>query len=78
MVEYWPHLVGVGLRAGCAVRGEMAFPGLDVVFGLTTGAIDFLIKDLAATVGQTGHNETHVAPLGPDLDARNHAAFLPP
>ena len=40
----------------------MAFPGLDVVFGLTTGAIDFLIKELAATVGQTGHNETHVAP----------------
>ena len=56
----------------------MAFPGLDVVFGLTTGAIDFLVKDLAATDGQTGHNETHVAPLGPDLDARNDAAFLPP
>ena len=39
----------------------MAFLGLDVVLGLTTGAMEFLAKGLAATVGQTGHNETHTA-----------------
>ena len=56
----------------------MAFPALDVVFGLTTGAIDFLVKILAAMAGQTGHDKARVAPHGPDLDARNDAAFFAP
>ena len=53
----------------------MAFPALDVVFGLTTGAIEFLVKILAAMVGQTGYDKARVAPVGSDLDARNDAAF---
>ena len=48
----------------------MAFPALDVVFGLTTGAIDFLVKILAAMAGQTGHDKARVA--------RNDAAFFAP
>ena len=40
----------------------MAFPTLDVVFGLTTGAIDFLVKILAAMAVQTGHDKACVAP----------------
>ena len=56
----------------------MAFPALDVVFGLTTGAIDFLVKILAAMAGQTGHDKARVAPHGLDLDARNDAAFFAP
>ena len=56
----------------------MAFPALDVVFGLTTGAIDFLVKILAAMAGQTGHDKARVAPYGPDLYARNDAAFFAP
>ena len=35
----------------------MAFPALDAVFGLTTGAIDFLVKILAAMAVQTGHDK---------------------
>ena len=56
----------------------MAFPALDVVFGLTTGAIDFLVKILAAMAAQTGHDKAGVAPPRPDLDARNDAAFSVP
>ena len=43
----------------------MAFPALDVVFGLTTGAIDFLVKILAAMAAQTGHDKARVGPMGP-------------
>ena len=56
----------------------MAFPALDVVFGLTTGAIDFLVKILATTAVQTGHDKARVAPHEPDLYARNDAAFFAP
>ena len=56
----------------------MAFPALDVVFGLTTGAIDFLVKIFAAIAVQTGHDKARVAPHGPDLYARNDAAFFAP
>ena len=56
----------------------MAFPALDVVFGLTTGAIDFLVKILAAMAVQTGHDKARVAPYEPDLYARNDAAFFAP
>ena len=35
----------------------MALLALDVVFGLTMGAIEFIVKILAAIVGQTGHDE---------------------
>ena len=48
----------------------MAFPALDAVFGLTTGAIDFLVKILAAMAAQTGHEKARVAPHGPDFDER--------
>ena len=40
----------------------MAFPALDVVFGLTTGAIEFLVKILAATVSQTGYDKARTHP----------------
>ena len=56
----------------------MAFPALDVVFGLTTSAIDFLVKILAAMAAQTGHDKARVGPDGFDLDARNDAAFSAP
>ena len=56
----------------------MAFPALDVVFGLPTGAIDFLVKILAAMATQTGHDKAGVGPLEPDLDVRNDAAFFVP
>ena len=56
----------------------MAFPALDVVFGLTTGAIDFLVKILAAMAAQTGHDKARVRPYGPDLNAHNDAAFSAP
>ena len=56
----------------------MAFPALDVVFGLTTGAIDFLVKILAAMAAQTGHDKARVEPHEPDLDAHNDAAFSAP
>ena len=56
----------------------MAFPVLDAVFGLTTGAIDFLVKILAAMAAQTGQDKARVGLHGPDLDARNDAAFFAP
>ena len=56
----------------------MAFPALDVVFGLTTGAKDFLVKILAAMAAQTGHDKARVEPHEPDLDAHNDAAFSAP
>ena len=56
----------------------MAFPALDADFGLTTGAIDFLVKILAAMAAQTGHDKARVAPVGLDLDAHNDAAFSAP
>ena len=56
----------------------MAFPALDAVFGLTTGAIDFLVKILAAMAAQTGQDKARVGPHGPDLNARNDAAFSAP
>ena len=56
----------------------MAFPALDLVFGLTTGAIDFLVKILATTAVQTGHDKARVVPHGPDLYAHNDAAFFAP
>ena len=56
----------------------MAFPALDVVFGLTTGAIDFLVKILAAMAAQTGQDKARVGPHGPDINARNDAAFSAP
>ena len=55
----------------------MAFLALDVVFGLTMGAIEFVVKILAAIVGQTGHDEARVASLEPNLDAHNDSALLP-
>ena len=56
----------------------MAFPVLDAVFGLTMGAIDFLVKILAAMAAQTGHDKARVTPHGPALDVRNDAAFSAP
>ena len=56
----------------------MAFPALDVVFGLTTGTIDFFVRILAAMAAQTGHDKARVGPHGPDLDVRNDAAFSAP
>jgi len=38
-MQHEAHLIGQGLGAGGAIRGEMRLPGLDMVLGLPTGGI---------------------------------------
>ena len=45
-VQEQAELVGFGLVAGGAVGGEVVLPGLDVVLGLTTRAIEPLVEVL--------------------------------
>ena len=51
------ELVGLGLVAGGAVRGEVVFPRLDMVLGLAARAIEPLIEMLGATTLEVGDDE---------------------
>lgn len=77
-MQHQPHLVGIRLRAGGPVRGEMGFPGLDVVLGLTPGRVELLVKMLTAPALEIGHDIAGVPSAEADLDPGNDAAWLRP
>jgi len=47
-VQEEAELVGFSLMAGGAVGGEVFFPGLDVVLGLTARAVEPFVQVLGA------------------------------
>ena len=67
------ELVGLGLVAGGAVRGEVIFPCFDMVLGLPACAIEPLIEGLGATTLEVGDDEAGIASLGPHFDPRDDA-----
>jgi len=71
-VEEETQLVGCGFRAGCAVGGEMRFPGFDVVLGLTATAVIVLIKDAGLAL-EASDDEARVGPLRADFDTGDDA-----
>src|SRR5580692_460302 len=68
------ELVGGGLGARRAVGGEMQLVRLDQVFGLSSRAVELLVKRLGQA-RQIGDDEAAVGPLWPGLDASDDAAF---
>lgn len=77
-VQHQSHLIGAGLRAGCAVGGEMPLPALDVIFGLSPGRVELFVKVLATSALEIGDDEAGVTAQGTNLDPSNHAARLRP
>ena len=73
-MQHEAHLIGQGLGAGGAIRGEMRLPGLDMVLGLPTGGIDLFVEMLAAPAVQVCHDVAGITPPRTDLDARDHAS----
>ena len=72
-MEEQPHLVGSGLCAGCAIRGEMGFPGLDVIFGLSTPTVDPFVEPAGRALFEIGCDEASVGTLIADFDAGENA-----
>ena len=58
-------LVGLGRVARRAVSREMVLPCLDVVLGLTAGAVEPLVKVLGAAAFETGDDEPGIGSLNP-------------
>ena len=76
-VEEQAKLVGGGLGAGCAIGGEVGFPGFDVVFSLAPPAIDLFIEPARRALFEIGDDKACVGPLFADFDAGDdtlHAA----
>ena len=67
------ELVGFGGMAGGTIGGEVVLPRLDVVLGLTAGAVEPLVEVLGAAAFQVGDDEAGVGSLGPGLDAGDDA-----
>jgi hypothetical protein len=67
-VQEQPHLVGRGLRARGAVRRQMRFPGLDVIFGLAAPAVNILIEHTGIALLEIGDNEACVGSVRAHLD----------
>jgi hypothetical protein len=62
-VQEQAELVGLGRVAGGAVGLEMVLPCLDVVFGLTAGAIEPLVEVLGAAGFEVGDNKPGIGSL---------------
>ena len=73
-VEEETELVGGGGRAGGAIRGEVGFVGLDEVFRLTAGAVEFFVKPTRLAAAQVGDDVTDVGSLRAGLDAGDDTA----
>ena len=62
-----PELVGGGLAAGRAIRGELQLVRLDQVFRLAAGAVDLLVQPPRRAL-EVGDDEPAVAALIRGLD----------
>ena len=62
-------MVGGGPGAGCAIGGEVGFPGLDVIFRLASPAIDLLVQPAGRALLEICNDEAGVRALIADLDA---------
>ena len=64
-----PHLIGGRAAAGRAVGGEVGLERLDVVLGLSAGAVDVLVDGAARDTGEAGDDEACIDTLWPGLDS---------
>ena len=76
-VEDEAELVGLGVVAGGAIRGEMGLVGLDQILHLPAHAIDVLVESLGLAP-KIGDDEAAVAALVGGFDASDDAALLAP
>ncbi len=51
------ELVGCRLGARCSVGGQMRLPGLDVVLGRATPAVEVRVERLGPAAGEIGEDE---------------------
>src|SRR4028118_898932 len=65
----------VALRA---VGGQVGLPGLDVVLGLATAAVEVLVQRARRAGGEVGDDEAAVDALRTGLDAGDDALDPPP
>src|SRR6185369_17959828 len=77
-VQHEPHLIGERRAATGAVGGKLALVELDQVLGLTSGAVEAVVKPLCAAVRKAGHHIADIETLRGGLDPRDDAPINMP
>ena len=73
-----PELISLEAMTGRAIRFQVEFVILDLIFCLTASTVNLLVEHLGAGVLHVRHDKAGVDPLGGHLDLDHHAARTRP